>query len=68
MSVVVTPEKVKQLVANAELRGDWDEYELLRSLHDKLLHLEAQNQAYRHALSTGVTINMIGKKRWFKGK
>jgi hypothetical protein len=67
MSVVVTPEKIKEMIAQAELRGDWNELELLQALHDKLLHLEAQNQAYRHALSTGVSINLVAKKRWFKG-
>lgn len=62
----MTPADVNQLIANAELRGDWDELEVLKVLRDKLIHLEGQNQAYRHALGHGVTINMIGKRRWFK--
>jgi hypothetical protein len=62
----ITPEQVEGLIANMELRGDWGDAELIKSLRDRLLQLEAYNQAYRHALSSGVTINMIGKKRWFR--
>lgn len=66
MSMVVTPERIKQLIANAELKGDWEDAEILKVLHDRLLQLEAQNQAYRHALSSGVSINLVGKRKWFK--
>lgn len=62
----VTPEKLRQAAANAEVRSDWDTLELLNAAADRIIALEAQNQAYRHALSAGVTINMIAKKRWFK--
>lgn len=66
MSVVVTPERIRQLIADAELRGDWEDVEVLTVLRDRLLQLEAQNQAYRHALASGVSINLVGKRKWFK--
>lgn len=61
----VTPARLRAAAADAELRGDWVEAELLVSASDKLLQLEAQNQAYRHALANGVSINLISKRRWF---
>lgn len=66
MAERITPQQIEVLIANMELRGDWADVELLKVLRDRLLQLEAQNQAYRHALSSGVSINMVGKKRWFK--
>lgn len=66
MSLVVTPEVIDAMISRAELRGDWDDVETMKVLRDRLLSLEAANQAYRHALANGVTINMVGKKRWLK--
>lgn len=64
-STAVTPQRLRAAAADAELRGDWTTYELMFSAADRLLQLEAQNQAYRHALSNGVSINLISKRRWF---
>jgi hypothetical protein len=68
MGVVVTPEVIDGIIARAELRGDWDDVEILKVLRDRLLQFEAQNQAYRHALSGGVSINLVAKRHWLKGK
>lgn len=62
---LVTPARLRTAAAEAELRGDWAEAELLVSASDRILQLEAQNQAYRHALANGVSINLISKRRWF---
>lgn len=61
----VTVDKLRQAAADAELRGDWVEASLLVSASDRIISLEAQNQAYRHALASGVSINMISKRHWF---
>lgn len=61
----ITPEVLRAISAQAELRGDWNEVEILNAASDKLIRLEAQNQAYRHALSSGVSIKLISKKRWY---
>jgi hypothetical protein len=66
MSVQVTPEKLRAAASAAELRGDWDQVELFNAAADRLISLESQNQAYRHALSAGVSISLVAKKRWFK--
>lgn len=60
-----TPKKLREAAADAELRGDWLEAALLVSASDVILQLQAQNQAYRHALSSGVSINLVSKRRWF---
>ena len=58
--------KALRLAANqAELRGDWGLKELLDATADKLIRLEGQNEAYRHSLQAGVSINMVGKRHWF---
>lgn len=62
----VTPERLRSAAAEAELRGDWQEAELLVAASDKLIRLEAQNQAYRHSLANGVSIKFVAKKRWFQ--
>lgn len=62
----VTPDRLRAAAADAELRGDWEQAVLLVSVADRLISLEAQNMAYRHCLSAGVSINMVGKRRWFK--
>lgn len=64
-SAPVTPERLRSAAAQAEVSGNWSEYELLNSAADRIIQLEAQNQAYRHALSHGVSINLIAKRRWF---
>lgn len=64
-SAPVTPERLRGAATQAELRGDWFEAELMQSCADKIIQLEAQNQAYRHALANGVSINLISKRRWF---
>lgn len=61
----VTVDKLRQAAADAELRGDWLEAALLVSASDRIIRLESQNQAYRLALSNGVSINLISKRRWF---
>lgn len=66
-SVRVTPERLRGAAAEAELRGDWEEAALLVSVADRLIMLEAQNQAYRHSLANGVSITMLQpKRRWFR--
>lgn len=62
----VTVDKLRQAAVDAELRGDWLEAALLVSASDRIIQLESQNQAYRHALASGVSINLIAKRRWFK--
>lgn len=61
----VTIQKLRQAAVDAELRGDWLEAALLVSASDRIIQLEAQNQAYRHALANGVSINMVSKRHWF---
>lgn len=63
--LVVTPEALRGAAAEAELRGDWLEAQLLVSASDRIIQLEAQNQAYRHSLANGVSINLISRRRWF---
>ena len=62
----VTPEKLRVTATQAELRGDWVDAELLNAAADRLIALEAQNQAYRHSLQNGVSIKIIGRKSWFR--
>lgn len=62
----VTTDRLRTAAAQAELRGDWTESELMVAASDRIIQLEAQNQAYRHALSSGVSINLISKRRWFR--
>lgn len=64
-SVPVTPNALRAAAAQAELRGDWHIVELLVTASDRLLQLEAQNQAYRHALASGVSINFLEKRKRF---
>jgi hypothetical protein len=59
----VTSEKLRAAAADAELRGDWPVVQLLMSASDRIVQLEAQNQAYRHALASGVSIKVITKSR-----
>lgn len=61
----ITPEVLRVFANQAELDGDWDVAQLLEAVSDKLIRLEAQNQAYRHALSSGVSIKIVSKKRWY---
>lgn len=63
----VTPERLRLAATDAELRGDWTEAALFNLTADLLIRLEAQNQAYRHALSSGVSIKLISKRKWFRG-
>jgi hypothetical protein len=60
---IVTPQKLRNAASQAELRGDWLEASLLLGASDRLIMLEAQNQAYRHALANGVSIKVITTKR-----
>lgn len=64
--MAVTSNHLRVAAADAELRGDWDQVQLLNSAADRLIQLESQNQAYRHALANGVSINIIAKRRWFR--
>lgn len=66
MVVTVTPEKLREAASAAEIRGDWDQAEVLKQAADYLISLQAQNQAYRHALSSGVSINLVNRRRLFK--
>jgi hypothetical protein len=61
----VTPDRLRAAAADAELRGDWPVVQLLMTASDRIIQLEAQNQAYRHALASGVSINLISKRKWF---
>jgi hypothetical protein len=61
--VVVTPERLRTEAAQAELRGDWAAAAMFVAASDKLISLEAQNQAYRHALASGVSIKVVTKSR-----
>lgn len=56
------PEKLRAAAAQAELRGDWDEASLFHQAADRILSLEAQNVAYRQALTQDVIININTKK------
>lgn len=62
---MLSPQRLRAAALQAESRGDWTEAELLNTAADRILQLEAQNQAYRHALANGVSINLISKRRWF---
>lgn len=61
----VTIDKLRVAAADAELRGDWDVAALLVSASDRIIQLDSQNQAYRHALASGVSINMVSRRHWF---
>lgn len=56
-------EKLRAAAAQAELRGDWDIVELLNLAADRLISLEAQNVAYRQALTKDVVINFNGIRK-----
>lgn len=56
------PDKLRAAAAQAELRGDWDEASLFNQAADRILALEAQNVAYRQALTQDVIININTKK------
>jgi hypothetical protein len=66
--VVVTPERLRAEAAQAELRGDWLAASMLVAASDKLISLEAQNQAYRHALASGVNVKIINKNKRLLGR
>lgn len=61
----VTSKRLRLAATDAELRGDWVQADLFLQCSDRLLQLEAQNQAYRHALSSGVSIKLISKRKWY---
>jgi hypothetical protein len=63
--VQATPEALRLEANQAELVGNWALKALLEATADRLLQLDAQNQAYRHALQSGVSINMVAKRHWF---
>lgn len=57
------PIKLRAAAAQAELRGDWDQVELFHQTADRMLALEAQNVAYRHALTKDTNIYINDKKK-----
>lgn len=63
---IVTPDRLRIAASQCEVNGDWETAEVLNKAADMLVSLQAQNQAYRHALSTGVSINLVAKKRWLR--
>lgn len=71
MAEQVTPDKLRLAAADAELRGNWEQVELFNAAADRLISLEAQNQAYRHSLQNGVSINLpetitVNRRPWFR--
>lgn len=55
--------RLRQLANQLELRGDWQEAELLKEAADKMLKLESANNAFVFALREHIIININAKKR-----
>ena len=61
-------EKLREYAAQAELQGNWDQAEAMRSAADWIIRIEAQNQTYRYVFANGITVHINNfKKRFFGG-
>lgn len=61
------PQKLRELAAQAELRGDWEHKEILEDCADWIIRLEAQNQVFNKVFKNGVVVQINNYKRRFFG-
>lgn len=57
------PDKLREMAAQAELRGDWEQSEIMKECADWIIRIEAQNQVYRHVFKSGLIVNINNFKR-----
>lgn len=62
------PDKLREIAAQAELRGDWEHSEILRDCADWIIRLEAQNQVFNKVFKNGFIVQINNYKRRFFSK